>query len=466
MHGLPDTIIEAGRWLREGKISPVELTNFCLARIQKLNPTLNAFITVTADSALAEARAAEAEMQRGQWRSPLHGIPLALKDIIDTAGVRTTGASALWKDRIPTEDAEVVRRLRHAGAVFLGKQNLHECAYGGSSLISYFGEVRNPWNAANIAGGSSGGSAAAVAAGMCYGAIGTDTAGSVREPAAQCGIAGLKATFGRVSASGVIPLSPSLDHIGPLARSVADVAALLQVVAGYDARDPNSVDVPVPDYTSAITESQRVRIGIPRRFYFEDLDSEVAEAVEEAIGVLEARGYETQEIELDQPGDRTLSMGELYEYHREFVRSTPELYDPQTLHRIRAAEAITPLQVDAARQELRRQRREISGVFEKVDLIVTPAVPISAPQIDELKQNLDLLRPREIVLLRNTFPFNFWGLPAISIPCGFTASGLPIGLQIAGPHWGENKVLQLAHAYEQATTWHKRVPAISQPPAI
>lgn len=459
MHGLPNTITEAGRWLREGKISPVELASFCLARIEKLNPTLNAFITITGESALAEARGAEAEIQRGHWRGPLHGIPIALKDIIDTAGVRTTGASALWKDRIPIEDAKVVRRLRNAGAVFLGKQNLHECAYGGSSLISYFGEVRNPWNPANIAGGSSGGSAAATAAGMCFAAIGTDTAGSVREPAAQCGIVGLKPTFGRVSTSGVIPLSPSLDHIGPLTRSVADAAVVLQAIAGHDAKDPNSVDMPVPDYFSALDQPKRLRLGVPRKFYFEDLDSEVANAVDDAIGVLGAQGCEAQEIELDQPSDRTLSMGELYAYHKEFVRRTPELYDPETLRRIRVAEAVTPQQVDTAHRELQRQRREIAGVFEKMDLIVTPTTPIPAPMIDELKQNLDLLRPQEIVLLRNTFPFNVWGLPAISIPCGFTTSGLPIGLQIAGPHWGEGKVLRLAHCYEQATEWHKRTPA-------
>jgi aspartyl-tRNA(Asn)/glutamyl-tRNA(Gln) amidotransferase subunit A len=459
MHGLPSTIIEAGRWLREREISPVELANFCLARIEKLNPTLNAFITVTAESALAEARSAEAEIQRGQWRGPLHGIPIALKDIIDTAGVRTTAASALWKDRIPMEDAEVVRRLKHAGAVFLGKQNLHECAYGGSSLISYFGEVRNPWNPAHISGGSSGGSAAATAAGMCFGAIGTDTAGSVREPASQCGIVGLKPTFGRVSTHGVIPLSPSLDHIGPLARSVADAAVLLEAIAGYDARDPNSVDVPDAEYTSRIVEQKRVRLGIPRKFFFEDLDPEVANAVEEAIRILKSQASEIREITLDVPTDRTLQLAESYAYHREFVRKTPELYQPATLRRIRTGEEISPQQVDACRRELQRLRREIVRVFDEVDLLITPTTPIPAPKIDELKQNPDLLRPRELILLRNTRPFNVWGLPAISLPCGFTTSGLPIGLQIAGPHWSENKVLQLAYAYERATEWHKRSPA-------
>src|SRR5271154_870077 len=234
------SIFEISQRLRNRELSPVELTKNCLAKIEKLNPVLNAFITVTADLALEQARRAEAEIQRGQWRGPLHGIPLGLKDIVDTAGIRTTAASALFKDRIPTQDAEVVRRLKHAGAVLLGKQNLHEFAYGGSSMISDYGEVHNPWNPAHIAGGSSGGSAAAVAASLGYGAIGTDTAGSIREPAAQCGVVGIKPTFGRVSARGVIPLSLSLDHVGPIARTVADAAVMLQAIAGYDAKDANS----------------------------------------------------------------------------------------------------------------------------------------------------------------------------------------------------------------------------------
>jgi aspartyl-tRNA(Asn)/glutamyl-tRNA(Gln) amidotransferase subunit A len=456
---VPNTILETSRWLRQRKISPVELAKACLAQIERLNPRLNAFITVTAESALAEARAAEAEIQRGQWRGPLHGIPVGLKDIIDTAGVRTTAASALCKDRIPGADAEVVRRLKNAGAVFLGKQNLHEFAYGGSSLISYFGEVSNPWNVAHIAGGSSGGSAAAVAADLCYGAIGTDTAGSVREPAAQCGIVGLKPTFGRVSARGVIPLSSSLDHVGPLARTVADAVALFQVIAGHDSQDPNSVDTPVADYVSDLGKAGPFRIGIPRKFFFEDLDPEVAAAVEDAIGVLKSQGAEIREISLEVPTDRTLQKAETYAYHSEFVSETPELYQPETVRRIRGGEQVTPQEVETGRRELQKQRQEIGSVFNGFDLLVTPTVPVPAPQIEELKQNLDLLRSREMVLLRNTRPFNVWGLPAISVPCGFTQAGMPIGLQIAGPHWGEVKVLQLAHAYEQATAWHKRQPA-------
>ncbi len=281
------SIVETGELLRKREVSPVELTRDCLAEIERLNPTLNAFITVTAEFALAQARAAEAEILRGHWRGPVHGIPLALKDLIDTAGIRTTAASALFKDRIPAEDAEIVRRLKNAGAVLLGKQNLHEYAYGGSSMISYYGEVHNPWDPARIAGGSSGGSAASAAAGLCYGAIGTDTAGSVREPAALCGIVGLKPTYGRVSVRGVIPLSVSLDHIGPITRTVSDAAAMLQVIAGYDAKDVSSMkNVPVPDYLEASRGSNPARIGVPRRFFYEELDPEVASAVEKALDTL------------------------------------------------------------------------------------------------------------------------------------------------------------------------------------
>jgi aspartyl-tRNA(Asn)/glutamyl-tRNA(Gln) amidotransferase subunit A len=457
-----ESIVGTSELLRKGSLSPVELTTDCLARIEKLNPKLNAFITVTAESALAEARQAESEIRRGDWRGPLHGVPLALKDLIDTAGVRTTAASWLFKDRIPTADAEVVRRLRAAGAVLLGKQNLHEFAYGGSSMISAFGEVRNAWNAEYIAGGSSGGSATSAAAGLGYGAIGTDTAGSVREPAALCGVAGLKPTYGRVSARGVIPLSVSLDHVGAIARRVADVAVIFAAIAGHDAADNASADVPVEDYFAALQKNFRpLRVGVPRKFFFEDLDAEVASAADHAVSGLAAMGAEIRDIELTVPTDRTLQSAESYSFHAEFVASSPELYQPETLRRIRSGQNITQEALLECRRELQRVRREIVAVFADVDVLVTPTTPITASTIAELKQNPDLLRPRELLLLRNTRPLNVWGLPAISLPCGFTEGGLPIGLQIIGPHWGEAVVLRVAHAYEQATAWHKREPLSS-----
>ncbi|HTW57822.1 MAG TPA: amidase [Terriglobales bacterium] len=447
------TISELAPRLRRREISPVEITRDCLGRIESLNPEINAFMTVTAESALAEARAAEAEILRGEWRGPLHGVPIALKDLIDTVGVRTTAASALYKDRVPAADAEVVRRLRSAGAVIVGKNNLHEFAYGGSSLVSYFGDVHNPWDAERIAGGSSGGSAAAVAAGMAYAAIGTDTAGSIREPAALCGCVGLKPTYGRVSARGVIPLAASLDHVGPLATCVADAAVVLQEIAGYDSADVGSVDVLVADYVSGLHERVKgLRVGVAREYFFDDLDAEVAAAVEEALRVIRGRVAEVKEVRLTVPADRTLQAAESWAGHAENVARSPELYQPETLRRIRTGEKVSAAEYILRRCELEEARRGIRKVFADVDLLVTPTTPMPAPAIAELKANPEALRPAELKLLRNTRPFNVWGLPAISLPCGFAQGGLPIGLQIAGPHWREDLVLRLAWEYERETS--------------
>src|SRR5271165_6113107 len=460
MHSL-ETIIELAPRLRRKEVSPVELTRTCLDRIEKLSPKLNAFITVTAESALVEARAAEIEISLGEWRGPLHGIPIAIKDLIDSAGTRTTAASALFEHRVPTENAEVVRRLRLAGAVILGKNNLHEFAYGGSSLVSFFGDVHNPWNTGHIAGGSSGGSAAAVAAGLCYAAIGTDTAGSVREPAGLCGCVGIKPTSGRVPARGVIPLSCSLDHVGALTATVGDAAAVLQVIAGYDRLDACSVDVPVADYVSPLVEAPKtLRVGVPRGYFYDELDEEVGAAVEQALGVIGTLVANVRDVQIDVPSDRTVQACESYAYHAENVAQTPDLYQPETLRRIRSGESISAGEYIQRRRELDEERRWAREFFADVDLLITPTTPMAAPAIADLRKNPEALRPAELLLLRNTRPFNVWGLPATSVPCGFTKSGLPIGLHIAGPHWREDLVLRLAHAYESATEWHKRRPAV------
>jgi len=446
---LTQSILEVAELLRKREISPLDLTRDCLARVAAQNPLLNSFITVTAESALEQARQAEVEIQRGEWRGPLHGVPIALKDLIDVAGVPTTAASMLFKNRVATEEAEVVARLRNAGAVLLGKQNLHEFAYGGSSVISAYGPVRNAWNAEYIAGGSSGGSATSVAAGLCFAALGTDTAGSVREPAALCGVVGLKPTFDLVSAQGVFPLAPSFDHVGPITRSVADAALMLQVIAGDG-----------QDYSEAIAQDPRaLRIAVPRAFFFEGLDEEVSAAVEEALRVISKITASVRDIKLDVNPDRTLQAAESFAVHAEYVARSPELYQPETLRRIRTGASTTADEAEKLRAELQNMRRDIQGVFEDLDLLVTPTTPIPAPRLADLQQNPDHLRPREVLLLRNTRPFNVWGLPAISVPCGFTKSGLPIGLQIAGAHGAEKLVLQLAHTYEQATEWHRRKPA-------
>jgi len=449
-----ETIIELAPRLKRKQISPVELTRACLDRIERLNPSLNAFITVTPESALAEARAAESEISHGQWRGPLHGIPIALKDLIDTAGTRTTAASALLEHRVPTEDAEVVLRLRQAGAVILGKNNLHEFAYGGSSLVSFFGDVHNPMNMEHIAGGSSGGSAAAVAAGLCYAAIGTDTAGSIREPAALCGCVGLKPTYGRVSGRGVIPLSWSLDHVGPLAATVGDAATVLQAVAGYGPLDVCSADVPVDDYVSGLRDSaKKLRVGIPRKYFYDDLDEEVRAAMEQALTVISMLVTEMRDMQIDVPTDRTVQAAESFAYHAENIAQRAERYQPETLRRLRSGERISATEYIQHRREQDRERRRAHELFADVDLLVTPTMPIPAPAIADLKRDPTALRPAELLLLRNTRPFNVWGLPAISVPCGLTKNGLPMGLQIAGPPWREDLVLRLAYAYEQAVNF-------------
>ena len=435
------SIAEVSELIRRGDVSPVELTRECLVRIEDLNPALNAFITVTADSALAEAQRAEIEIRSGTWRGPLHGIPIGLKDLIDTAGVRTTAGSAVFKDRIPAEDADVVVKLKAAGAVILGKQNLHEFAYGGSSLVSHFGPVRNPVNPEFITGGSSGGSAAAVASGMCYSAIGTDTAGSIREPAALCGVVGLKPTYELVSTRGIVPLSPSLDHAGPIARTVEDAAIVLEAIAGK-----------ATDYRANLKSNlNKLRVGIPRAFFFDDLNAEVASSVEQAIAEIAKLGAAIHDIELAVSTDRTLQAYESYQFHREMAAKSPELYQAETLRRIRSGEKITSEQYEIAQRQLERERAQIAELFHKVDLFLTPTTPIPAPRISDLMSDPAQLRPAELLLLRNTRPINVWGLPAISVPCGVTSSELPIGLQIVGPHGREVDVLRLAYEYERAT---------------
>ena len=435
------SIVEAAEQIRRQKISPVELLRDCLEAIERLNPTLNAFITVTADSALAEAKKAEQEIQSGKWRGPLHGIPVGLKDLIDTAGIRTTAASTVFRDRIPTEDADVVKKLKTAGAVFIGKQNLHEFAYGGSSLISHFGPMRNPVNPEFIAGGSSGGSAAAIASGMCYAAIGTDTAGSIREPASICGVVGLKPSYGLVSTRGIVPLSQSLDHAGPITRSVEDAAIVLYAIAETRENYSQNLKSGIHDFV----------IGVPRKYFYEDLDSEIASALEKAIDRLGSLARSIREVECPVEQDRTVFNAESRAYHRDKMALSPELYDPETLRRLTTGDAVSETEYHNAVRQLQHTRRNVGRMFSNVDILITPTVPICSPRISALMGNISNLRPAEIILLRNTRPVNRWGLPAISVPCGFTSQGLPIGLQIIGPPRGEQKVLRAAYVLEQNT---------------
>lgn len=458
---------EAAELIRRRKVSPVELTKACLARIERFNPALNCFITVTADTALVQAKEAESEIQRGKWRGPLHGIPIALKDLVNTSGVKTTAGSALFKDRVPTEDAEVVRRLKAAGAILLGKTNMVEFAYGSNSAVSYFGAVNNPWNLAFITGGSSSGSGAAVAAGLCFGALGSDTAGSVRIPSAICGIVGLKPTYGLVSNRGVIPLSWSLDHVGPMTRTVSDNALLLQVIAGYDPSEPTSVRLPIPNYNVNLGQrTSALRVGVPRDFFFQDLDPEVEEAIMNALSVLRQLTAGVKDVALPSRPEEQESIrsavraAEAYSYHFELVNKTPDLYQTETLARIRSGADVTTRAYIQGRRDLAQARRVMEHAFEIVDVLVTPTIIKPPPTTAEMNKDVESSTRLNAISIHNTSPFDVWGIPTISVPCGFTRKGMPIGLQISGPNGGEAVVLQLAHAYERATDWHKRAPEI------
>ena len=451
------TIDQAGRLIRSGDLSPVDLTEAYLARIARFDDRLNTFITLTDERATVRARELEEELASGHWRGPLHGIPIALKDNIDTAGVRTTAASAVFAERIPEDDAEVVIRLEQAGAIILGKLNMHEFAYGASSAISHFGPVHNPWDLDRIAGGSSGGSGAAVAARLCAGAIGTDTGGSIRIPAAHCGIVGLKATYGLASIRGIIPLSPSLDHVGPMCRTVADAALMLQAIAGYDPLDIASLQTEMPNYSSALQRrTSGLRLGVPQALYYEDVDSQILEAVDRELRVFGELTASTHEVELPPiPQERPVFV-EAYAYHADLLADKRELYNARTLQRILRGADILATDYARSMYELTLSRKAIVEVFEDVDLLVTPTLARLPSTIEE-----DQATATDDILIRNPSPFNVYGIPAITIPCGFSREGLPIGVQISGPALGERNVLALAHAYEQATEWHERVPALT-----
>ena len=452
------SIREVSQLVRRKAISPVELTRACLERIARLNPALNAFITVTSEQAMAQARQAEAEVRRGKWRGPLHGIPVGLKDNIDTVGIRTTLASAVFRDRVPSADAEVVRRLKAAGAVLLGKQNLHEVAFGTTAAVSYFGPVHNPWQLDRIAGGSSGGSAAAVIADLCFGAVGTDAGGSIRVPSAFCGIVGFKPTYGLVGMRGAGDAGWwSMNHLGPMCRSVADTALLLSAIAGYDPRDSSSVDAPTPNYSAALrARVSALRLGIPRANFFDKLDPEIDAAMSKALAVLRHLTAGTREVSLP-PISQTLApnivFAENYAFHKDQLVKTPQLYHAAIRRNLQAGSRVTTEAYIHARRELDSLRRVVATVFSNVDLLITPTTAVPPPTIEEA-----LRLGIELEMIRNTAPFNVYGLPTISIPCGFTSSGLPIGMQISGPRFGEGKVLALAHAYEQTTDWHRRRP--------
>ena len=468
------TLTEAAAQVRAGKVTSVQLTEACLARIATYDSKLDAFITVMKSQALAQARALDAEAKAGKFRGPLHGVPLALKDNVDTANARTTGGSALFADRLPAEDATVTKRLVAAGAVIIGKTNLQEFAMGGGET-SFYGPSRNPWNLAHNTGGSSSGSGAAVAAFLAYGAIGTDTGGSIRMPASYCGIVGLKATYGLVPIRGVIPLRVSMDHAGPMTRTVADAALMLNSLAGYDKLDITSVEHPREDYVAALQQPIKgFKIGLPYG-YFDHLDPEVKAAVEAAVALLSQLTSGSLEMSLP-PATRPLAgAAETLAWHESYVKSSAALYMLPERRRLEALATNgggTALDYVKGMWENQLLRRTVDDAFTAagVDVVVVPTQRILPPALDDLIKRAYDTKPADPAVTSNCFQFNVFGLPAISIPCGFSKSGLPIGLQIAGPRFSEGKILALAAAYEKATEWHKRQPPLTattpKPPVI
>lgn len=441
------TLYEAAAALRARKLSPVDLARACLDRIGRLDGQLNAFITVTSERALADARRAEAEIARGNWRGPLHGIPIAYKDNIDTAGVLTTAASGVFADRVPAEDAEVVRQLSASGAVLVGKLNMHEFAKGTTSAISYFGPVRNPWALDRIAGGSSGGCGAAVAASLCFGAVGTDTGGSIRIPAACCGIVGLKPTYGVVNAQGTVPVSASFDHVGPMCRTVADTALMFRAMTDHPVAQ--AFDPDAPPRVSAL------RVGVVRTAVpvcDGAVEPEVQGAFDAALAVVRRLVTDLVPVRLPMPELDGIIDAESSSFHARWLAEAPERYDPRTRKDATPEKPMPTAEVERLRQALARHRAATHEVFSTVDLVVLPTLP-TLPMLLR-----DATEP--FAFPACTFAFSLGGWPAISVPCGFSRSNLPIGLLIGGPALAEPRVLALAQAYEQATDWHRRRPPI------
>ena len=445
------SIAEAATQIRERKISSVELTRACLDRIEKLNPGLNAFITITSELALQQAREADAALAAGNWRGPLHGIPVALKDLINVAGVRTTAASNQLRDHVATEDAAIVTQLKRASAVIVGKTNLHEFAFGGSGMISAFGPARNPWDMSRITGGSSSGNVAAVAAGMCVAAIGTDTAGSVRDPAALCGIVGHRPSAGVLSNEGIIPLRKSFDTGGPMTRTVEDAWLMLTSLAGKQ------------EVVPLISSTDRVRIGVAREGFFDGLDANVAKCVETATDVVGSLAASVREVQVEVGVPWTDFDVEILDYHREMMTNSPELYQPATLERLKSCAAIPPAEFERAQRGLAAARQNAEKVFDTVDVVITPTCLVGAPKIADLEaMTATDLRAFEVQkLLRNTAPFSLLFWPSVSVPCGFTSEGLPVGLQISARPGADELALRVAHVYEHATNWHKCLPPIA-----
>jgi aspartyl-tRNA(Asn)/glutamyl-tRNA(Gln) amidotransferase subunit A len=460
---------ELARMIATKAVSPVEVVRAHLDRIAALDQGLRSFITVCADAALEAARTAEAALMAGRPVGPLHGVPYALKDLYDTAGVRTTGGSRIFADRVPTADATVVRRLAEAGAIVLGKLNMVEFAYGPEGLNAHYGHARNPWDAQThrMAGGSSSGSGVAVAAGLTPGALGSDTGGSIRIPASLCGITGLKPTYGRVSRAGVLPLAWSMDHVGPMTRTVADSALMLGAMAGYDPADPSTSVLPVPNYLAALTgDLKGLRVGLLRSFFLEGAAPVVRAAVEAAAATLAGAGAVVDEVKLERvdlagAGSLAVVGAEALAYHADLLRTRAAEYDPDVARRLRVSAFISGLHYVRAQQVRALVRDEVDAALARRDVLLAPSTPIVAPAVDERRATLgDGPADIRTALLRFTRPFNFSGHPACAVPCGFTEGGLPIGMQLVGRPFDEATVLRAADAFQRLTDFHTRRPVV------
>jgi aspartyl-tRNA(Asn)/glutamyl-tRNA(Gln) amidotransferase subunit A len=470
------TLADASARIRERSISPIELTKAYLDRIARLNPVLNAYQTLTAEQAMAAAGNAEKEIAWGHYRGPLHGIPVSIKDNLATKGIKTTAGSKILADWVPDFDATVVARLKEAGAILLGKTNMHEWASGGTTINPYYGTTHNPWDLNRIPGGSSGGSAAAVAADLCLASIGTDNAGSVRNPAAMCGIVGIKPTYGRVSVFGGVPGTGgySTNHFGVFTKTARDCALVLRQIAGCDPEDPLSSDEPVEDYSAGLDgRIKAMKFGLIEDYFDELLMGEAREIYGRAIEALESLGMRAEKVRIPHmhlipAAQSATSRVENATAHDRYLRTRPRDYSPELLYRHIHALTI-PAETYVAAQKARRWIcREFEEALTRVDVFVTP-VSIAAPTIEEAKQGFAQVDGRTIKFQDtrgsywglSTIPFNVTGLPAVSVCCGFTSAGLPIGLQIAGRYFQESTILRVAHAYEQAAGWHLRKPALS-----
>ncbi|OGO63565.1 MAG: amidase [Chloroflexi bacterium RBG_19FT_COMBO_47_9] len=446
-------ISEAATLLKQKEISPVELTQAHLERIHRMDRQMNSFLTLTPELALQQARQAESEIQHGQYKGPLHGIPLAFKDLYETRGIRTTAGSTFFAEYIPEADAAVVQRLKEAGTVMLGKLNMHEIALGVTNENPHYGDCCNPWDLKRISGGSSGGNAAALAAGLCMGALGSDTGGSIRIPAALCGVVGLKPTYGRVSLRGVIPLSWNLDHAGPMGRSVRDVAILLQAIAGYDPEDAWSVDRPEEDYL--IDQTRKIsdwRIALAVDDYFSDpaiVNEEVLQAVQHAAVVFESLGAQVEHVAFPNAREAAMANGlmtpaDAAAFHHQRLSENPQGFGRDVLKRLQTGAAYTSTEYSLARRMQTILRCKYNEFFEEFDVLLTPTTPIIAP----IRGSADAVE-RAKLLTRFTAPFNLTGLPALSVLCGWSSEKMPIGLQIIGKPWAEAKVLLVGELFEQ-----------------